>query len=157
MRRWIRTHRLLAAAIAVAVLAAGSVVAFGYFEVQTAFIDDTVHDTTPTDARTTELVGTFEGREHDTSGTALLLASDRGERFVRFESFATSNGPDVHVFLAPDESGIDGAVDLGPLRGNIGEQNYAVPEGTDVAALDTVLVWCVRFDALFGVATLTAV
>lgn len=157
MTRWIRSHRLLAASIVVAVLAIASVVAFGYFEVQTAFIDDRVDQTSPDAATDEAFIGTFEGREHDTSGTAHVLVGADGERFVRFESFETSNGPDLRVFLAPDESGVDGAVDLGPLQGNIGDQNYAVPAGTDLSGLDTVLVWCVRFEALFGAATLTAV
>ncbi|MBI4935507.1 MAG: DM13 domain-containing protein [Actinobacteria bacterium] len=155
--RWIRTHRVLTASIAVAALAIGSVAAFGYFEVQTAFIDDTVAQTAPVGADERAFTGMFEGREHDTSGTALVLVADDGSRFVRFESFATSNGPDVRVFLAPDESGVADAVDLGPLQGNVGDQNYAIPEGTDLATLDTVLVWCVRFDALFGAAALDAV
>jgi hypothetical protein len=61
------------------------------------------------------------------------------------------------VFLARDESGVAGAVDLGPLKGNIGDQNYSIPNEVDLSGFDTVLVWCVRFNALFGVATLTAV
>lgn len=157
MSRWIRTHRVLAASVVVAVLAIASVVAFGYFEVQTAFIDDTVDQTAPVAVEDPAFTGMFEGREHDTSGTALVLVSAGGERFVRFESFETLNGPDLHVYLAPDESGVAGAVDLGPLQGNIGDQNYAIPDGTDLAALDTVLVWCVRFEALFGAAALDAV
>jgi FlaG/FlaF family flagellin (archaellin) len=146
------------AAIVAVLVATTAVVAIGYFEVQTAFIDDTVDEVSPVAAGTesTQYRGTFAGREHDTTGSAVVLSDANDARFLRFESFETSNGPDVHVFLARDESGVAGAVDLGPLKGNIGDQNYSIPADVDLSGLDTVLVWCVRFSALFGAATLSA-
>ena len=47
-------------------------------------------------------------------------------------------------------------VDLGDLKGNVGEQNYEIPVGTDLGVYDTVLIWCVRFSSPFGEATLVA-
>lgn len=50
----------------------------------------------------------------------------------------------------------DGAyVDLGALKGNEGNQNYAVPPGTDLDALRTVTIWCERFSVSFGAAALS--
>jgi hypothetical protein len=47
-------------------------------------------------------------------------------------------------------------VDLGNLKGNVGDQNYEVPAGTDLSRYDTVVIWCVRFSANFGDAVLAA-
>jgi len=54
-------------------------------------------------------------------------------------SFATSNGPDVHVYLiaapdAKDDTTLKNAayVDLGIMKGNIGDRNYEVPETVDL-------------------------
>ncbi|MDQ3883960.1 MAG: DM13 domain-containing protein, partial [Thermoproteota archaeon] len=40
------------------------------------------------------------------------------------------------------------------LKGNIGNQNYDIPEGTDLSRYDTVLIWCKAFSVLFGGAKL---
>jgi hypothetical protein len=45
-------------------------------------------------------------------------------------------------------------IDLGDLKGNIGEQNYEIPEGVDLSVYDTVAIWCVRFAVGFGSAEL---
>ncbi len=47
-------------------------------------------------------------------------------------------------------------VDLGPLKGNIGNQNYAIPAGTDVAEFHSTVVWCRAFGVLFATAPLAA-
>jgi electron transfer DM13 len=45
-------------------------------------------------------------------------------------------------------------VNLGRLKANIGNQNYQIPEGTDITKYDTVLIWCRAFSVLFGSADL---
>jgi hypothetical protein len=47
-------------------------------------------------------------------------------------------------------------VDLGPLKGNVGDQNYAVATGVDTAAYSSVVVWCARFHVPFGAADLVS-
>ncbi len=111
--------------------------------------------TPPTPAIVTEFVGSFVSREHETSGRAIVLGDGSGQRFLRFEEFATDNGPDLNVYLVNSSTGdVSDFVDLGNLTGNIGDQNYEVPVGTDLAVYDTVVVWCVRFSANFGDAVL---
>ncbi len=105
----------------------------------------------------TEYVGSFVGRAHPTSGNALVLGDGTGQRFVRFEEFETDNGPDLNVYLVNSSaSGIEDFVDLGDLKGNIGDQNYQIPADTDLDVYDTVLIWCVRFSSPFGEATLSS-
>ncbi|SDC76128.1 Electron transfer DM13 [Geodermatophilus telluris] len=104
--------------------------------------------------------GTFVSREHDTTGTARVVALPDGQVVVRLEGFATSNGPALYVYLSQntaqgEEAAFDDEfVDLGPLKGNVGDQNYAVPEDVDATAWTSVVVWCDRFDAAFGAADL---
>ncbi len=45
-------------------------------------------------------------------------------------------------------------VDFGRLKANIGNQNYEIPEETDLTKYDTVLIWCKAFSVLFGSADL---
>jgi hypothetical protein len=112
----------------------------------------------PTIATTAE--GTFVARSHPAEGRAVVL-SDGAQRFLRFEDFATDNGPDLFVYLSRgvDADGAEAAfdddfVDLGRLKGNVGEQNYEVPADVDLAEFDTVVIWCRRFATAFGAADL---
>lgn len=105
---------------------------------------------------TAEAVGTFVDQAHPTDGTATVLGNGTGQRFLRFEDFATDNGPDLNVYLVNSSTGdVSDYVDLGDLTGNIGDQNYEVPEGVDLDTYDTVVIWCVRFAVSFGEATLS--
>ena len=104
----------------------------------------------------------FIGIDHGTEGRLLLLQDSDGKRFVRFEGFETSNGPDLFVYLSTNPVGADeGAFDdefvsLGRLQGNIGDQNYEVPSDVDLADYASVVVWCDRFNSAFGAAPLRA-
>jgi len=49
---------------------------------------------------------------------------------------------------------VDGAVDLGALRGNRGDQEYALPADVDPAGIGRVVIWCRAFTVAFGEATL---
>jgi hypothetical protein len=105
----------------------------------------------------TEYSGSFVGRDHPTSGTANVLGDGSGQRFLRFEEFETDNGPDLNVYLVNSSAGgVSDFIDLGNLKGNIGDQNYEIPANADLDVYDTVLIWCVRFSSPFGEATLAA-
>ncbi|NDB33055.1 MAG: hypothetical protein EB154_00015 [Nitrosopumilaceae archaeon] len=96
--------------------------------------------------------GQFTGANdgiHNAQGWAKLVKLADGNQLLRFEDFQATNGPDLHVYLATDTSAKD-YVDLGKLKANIGNQNYDVPEGTDLAKYNTALVWCKQFSVLFG-------
>lgn len=111
--------------------------------------------------------GTLISHEHATSGTVLVLALADGRRVLRLQDLRTSNGPDVKVWLsdAPVLPGAQGwrvfddgrYADLGSLKGNVGNQNYDLPAGVDLAALSSLSLWCDRFDVSFGAATLAPV
>jgi hypothetical protein len=105
--------------------------------------------------------GNFVGLAHDTSGKANVYQTQDGKRILRLEQFKTSNGPDVRVYLVKgnDATNTDvikggGFIDLGALKGNVGDQNYAIPEGTDLSQYRAVSIWCRRFQVNFGAASL---
>lgn len=106
----------------------------------------------------TQFEGAFESRDHPTSGRAVVLGNGTGQRFLRFETFTTDNGPDLNVYLVNSAAdGVSDIVDLGNLKGNTGDQNYEIPASVDLAVYDTVVIWCVRFSSPFGDARLAAV
>ena len=106
------------------------------------------------------LSGQFKGYAHETEGTAAIYGMD-SKRILRLTNFRTSNGPDVHVYLvaapdAKDDATVKNAafVDLGSLKGNIGDQNYDVPDTVDLGKYRAVTIWCRRFSVNFGTAPL---
>ena len=54
-----------------------------------------------------------------------------GRTFLRLENLKATNGPDLYVYLSADKDASD-IVNLGRLKGNIGNQNYEIPAGTDL-------------------------
>jgi hypothetical protein len=103
--------------------------------------------------------GTFVDGEHDTSGTARILSLADGRRFLRLEGLASSDGPDLHVWLSDARSGggwssyDDGRViRLGNLKATHGNQNYPIPDDADLTGMRSVVIWCDRFNVAFGTA-----
>ena len=99
-----------------------------------------------------EFVGAGDGTHH-AEGIANEISLEDGRKFIRFENFNVTNGPNLYVYLATDKSASD-FVDLGVLKANIGNQNYEIPDGTDLAKYKTVVIWCKAFSVLFGSADL---
>jgi len=106
-------------------------------------------------------IGSFHSNAHDTRGMAAVIDVGGGHRVLRLTNFATSNGPDVRVYLVAaadvqDNSTVKSVdhVELGPMKGNIGDQNYDIPPTVDLATYRTVTIWCKRFGVNFGSAPL---
>ncbi len=154
----------------VAVLAV--VGAWAAFRPELLFVNKTVSESFPattaqgasakSDAPVELAKGTFRSLAHETKGDATLYTLPDGKRTLRLTNFATSNGPDVHVYLvgakdAPDNATVQkaGFLDLGSIKGNVGDQNYDVPANTDLDRYRDVTIWCARFHVNFGTAALT--
>lgn len=111
--------------------------------------------------------GQLVSQEHDTTGTVTIFRLPDGQRLLRLSNFSTSNGPDLHVWLSDQklQSGTEGwfvfddgqHVDLGGLKGNIGDQNYVIPAEVDLGRYPSVSIWCQRFSVSFGAAELVPV
>lgn len=111
------------------------------------------------------LAGTFISHEHATAGAARVIENPDGSRQLALVGLETSNGPDVHVWLSagPVVEGVDGwftaagydHVDLGPIKGNLGDQLYDIPAEVDLSRFRTVDLWCEQFSVSFGAAALS--
>jgi len=156
--------------VAVAVLMAGAVL----FEPWAFWSNTTVNEaaptptatatgeSSPTPAEPTELArGTFVGQEHETSGTATVIELPDGSRTLRLEGFKTTNGPDLHVWLSEKKAGGNWfkygsgrKAQLGELKANRGNHNYAIPSDVELDGLRSAVIWCKRFHVAFGSAPL---
>jgi len=171
------SRRRLLAAIAV-VAAVLLVVGAAWFEPWRLFTERTVDEAVPQVEPPSEedsgdtgkpaepveprvlLAGDLISHEHETSGTVRVLELADGTRILRLEGLATSDGPDVHVWLSDAEVEDsrdgwfvfdDGAYhDLGEIKGNRGNQNYELPDSVDLDRFASVSLWCDRFDVSFG-------
>ena len=96
---------------------------------------------------------------HRGSGSATMFRGPDGNHILRFEDFMVTNGPALSVLISKAE-GITSSenlgeyLDLGKLKGNVGNQNYQVPSGTDVGEYKTVVIYCVPFRVVFATAPL---
>lgn len=105
--------------------------------------------------------GTFQGADsvHRGEGKALLVRLADGQRFLRFEQFRVTNGPDLYVYLSghptPRTSAQlheAGASEVAVLKGNVGSQNYALPADLDLAKFKSAVIYCKRFSVIFATA-----
>ena len=106
--------------------------------------------------------GTFVDADsfHQGSGSATIYAQGV-DRILRLEAFMVTNGPDLHVLLVENIAGtsresIGAYVDLGALKGNVGDQNYALPADVDLSLYSGVLIYCLPFHVVFATAPLSA-
>jgi len=125
--------------------------------------DAMVGETMPAESPVVVAQGQFADADaiHKGSGRATLYRLQDGSHAIRFEEFRTTNGPALVVYLAKHpnpRSASDvtdgGFVNLGKLKGNVGNQNYLIPAGTPVDTINSVVIWCELFDVLFSPAAL---
>ena len=143
------------------------------FRPERLFINQRVNETFPGAAAVTRtsggmeptllVSGRFHGVAHEGKGNAAVYQLAGGRRILRFTNFETSNGPEVQVYLIAASDAKDSAtvkntafVSLGPIKGNIGDQNYEVPPDVDLQKYRAVTVWCHRFGVNFATAPLAA-
>ena len=134
------------------------------FRPERLFINQKVNEQFPTAAAAASnqlASGQFHSGAHDTKGMAAVLQLADGKKTLRLTDFATSNGPDVHVYLVATDDAKDndtvtkaGFIDIGSLKGNIGDQNYDLPTNADLTKYRAVTIWCKRFSVNFGTAPL---
>ena len=104
--------------------------------------------------------GAFFGIDHAAEGTAAVYEQD-GKHVLRFEDDTDiQNGPDLYVWVLPSAEYEGGTpteyIDLGKIKGNVGGQNYELPDDFDAKAEHSVLIWCLRFNVPFAAAPLAS-
>ena len=125
--------------------------------VRIIWINENMNETTMTNNKTAPsgiFVDAGDGF-HKADGIAKIISLADGRTFLRLENLKTTNGPDLYIYLSVGKDTSD-IVNLGMLKGNIGNQNYEIPTGTDLSKYNTVLIWCKAFSTLFGSAKLSS-
>ena len=153
------------------------VVGWYLFRPERIFIDSKVNESLPEASETSQALGDtqtrsptvlfegeFHGVAHDGNGTAQVYKLGDNKRVLRFTNFKVSNGPDVVVYLVALDDAIDSKtvkdaefVMLGELKGNVGDQNYDIPEEVDLNKYRAVTIWCRRFGVNFATAPLKGI
>ncbi len=111
-------------------------------------------------------VGMFRDGDsfHRGSGSATVWDLGTDGFVLRFEDFNVINGPDLRVLLTthPDPMGRGDVhaddvtyVELGKLKGNVGNQNYPIPNDVNVDDYHSVVIYCKPFQVVFSVAPLS--
>ncbi|MEK0181019.1 MAG: electron transfer protein with DM13 domain protein [Oscillatoriales cyanobacterium] len=125
--------------------------------------------TSPATAQVAKVLtsGTFVDGEHPTKGTARIVQKGN-ERILELDrAFQTStSGPDLVVILhkSPDVIGSTvppayplkkgDYVSIAPLKSYSGAQSYAIPASINSEDYASAAIWCRKFNATFGAATL---
>ena len=129
-----------------------------------AKVNEAMPSSTSVNASETILAsGSFHSVAHKSAGQATIYQLAGNKRILRLTNFETSNGPDVHVYLVASKDASDsdtvkqaGFVELGSLKGNIGDQNYELASDLDLNKFRAVTIWCKRFSVNFATAPLSA-
>lgn len=111
--------------------------------------------------------GTFIPGEHSTSGTARIVTKNGKSSLELDQSFKTSDkGPDLVVILHRSDNVLGSTkppaypiqqadyVVIAPLKKFSGAQNYPIPDNINLSDYKSAGIWCRKFNATFGVATL---
>ena len=141
------------------------IVAWYVFRPERLVVNRRVDETFPTVVKGSSVQtlasGTFYSILHPTEGTARIYRLGDGSRVLRLTDFKTRNGPDVHIYMVAADDAKDNAtvkragfIDLGAMKGNIGDQNYTLGPDVDLSKYRAVSVWCKRFAVNFGAAPL---
>jgi thiol-disulfide isomerase/thioredoxin len=106
--------------------------------------------------------GSFYQLDYEAEGQTTLYQLPDGSRLLRFEELVLENGPDLRVYLVPIDpiaadvslGELGNYLDLGKLKGNIGNQNYEIPTDVDLSQFKSVLIWCAAFSVAFAASPL---
>jgi Electron transfer DM13 len=157
MKKWKFTIPLFLGTLGVACYA---------FRSERLFVNQRVHEELPIakgdSPVQTFASATFHSVLHGSTGTATIYRLRDGSRVLRLTNFRTSNGPDVHVYIVAADNATDsvgvrraGFIDLGSIKANIDDQNYALGSDVDLSKYHAVSVYCKRFSLNIGTAPLT--
>lgn len=112
--------------------------------------------------------GSFVSGEHETKGSLQILKQNGQSTLVLDQTFKTSElGPDLVVAFHRSNNVLGSTkppayplkegdyVVLAPLQKFSGSQQYAIPNNINLADYSSIVIWCRKFNATFGVAQLT--
>jgi hypothetical protein len=102
---------------------------------------------------TTVSSGSFTSGVHASSGSVKVTKDAANKIYLIFENFKTDNGPDLRIWLSPNNSGSP-YQEVGLLKAVSGSFYYPLDASYNYTANNRVLIWCKQFSVLFGSAVL---
>ena len=108
--------------------------------------------------------GTFVDADafHKGEGSAAVYRLEDGSHVLRFEDFRVTNGPALFVLVSPHPNpggrgdiSEAGYTELARLKGNVGSQNYVLPDDLPLDDVNSVIIYCKPFRVVFSVAALS--
>ena len=164
-------------AIAAFVVALGLFLGFAVFGIQTLFYDTEVNEdfgvpaqasaeqgSRRADSTSNPVVissGEFHPVAHPAKGDAIVYRLGDGSHILRLENLDIFNGPALYVYAVGSQDAKDsetveeaGFLNLGPLKGNQGNQTYELPAQFDPEKHRSISIWCKRFSVNFATAPL---
>ncbi len=97
---------------------------------------------------------------HWGAGRATIYELPDSRRILRFEDFISARGVNVRVYLARDPQPLSAlqlegnSLDLGRLKGNVGDQSYFLPDDHDLSVYQSAVVFCKQLNTTITVARL---
>lgn len=134
------------------------VLSFGYWTISPFFRNTVVNEELKIRPSVKIREGIFTGFDkiHNGTGTVSIYEID-GKKLLRFEDgFSVNNGPDLYVGFGLKGKYVKGS-EISALKGNIGGQNYDLPDGFILENYDSVYVWCKAFSVPFIKAELNTI
>ena len=108
--------------------------------------------------------GTFHDVDYEGTGDAVVYQLEDGSYVLRLENLDVDNRPDLFVYAVAAEDALDsatveevGVINAGALKGNQGNQTYALPADFDPEVHRAISIWCQRFGGNFATAPLRPV
>lgn len=97
--------------------------------------------------------GTFGGNMSYKVTGSVKLYEWEGKKYIYFENFSASSGPDLKVYVATTNTAAQ-FVSLGAIKSTTGTQLYEVSNPPNFSQYNKVLIWCQQFSVLFGSAAI---
>lgn len=98
---------------------------------------------------------------HKGQGKAEIFRLADGSHLLRLEEFRVTNGPNLFVVLSgharpgnPGELREGAYLELAPLKGNMGNQNYSLPSDFQPSRFRSAVIYCKAFSVIFSRAAL---
>jgi hypothetical protein len=158
---WLLGHKRILIAAALPMLIA----LWWAFRPEKLWINQTVNEPAPFDTSADPepvFTGQFDGK---TGGRVTVFKKPGGTEYLRLSGLTVPGDMDAQVELersgdrspAQAESKADlDSIDLGPLKGNQGDQIYDLPAGADLTRYNAVVIRNKRIGSVLGLARLDA-
>jgi hypothetical protein len=105
--------------------------------------------------------GEFHPVAHPGKGDAIVYRLEDGSHVLRLENLDIFNGPALYVYAVGAQDANDSetvlqadSLNLGPLKGNRGNQTYELPAQFKPEKHRSISIWCKRFSVNFATAPL---